>query len=222
MAHACRVPSLRPLRPQAGQQTCLLARLWPQKTEGRRGLIGAIRPRQASSGGCPRTNRLAGQILPAQSDTIDSTDCLGRLSVLARPVPEAARVPATPPSSMIGGVEGRGLDCGNRGSAAISAAADSAGVQGPVSEGGSARPRHGTDVLLRAVAPQRTGAAAQAAVRGFRSLLRIFILACQKRPKKEFKRYPIVNRNSTLFAEIGLGRAGQACQIGQDTSQYFA
>ena len=39
--------------------------------------------------------------------------------------------------------------------------------------------------------------ARQAAAWAFRSLLSVSILACQKRPRKEFKRYPTVNPNSS-------------------------
>ena len=54
----------------------------------------------------------------------------------------------------------------------------------------------------------------QAAARGLRSLLRFTILACQKRPKKEFKRYPIVNRNSNTFVgSTGPGRPARLDKI---------
>ena len=53
----------------------------------------------------------------------------------------------------------------------------------------------------------------QAAALGFRSLLRYSSLACQKRPKKEFKRYLTVDRNSTPFAEIGPGRPARLDKV---------
>ena len=53
----------------------------------------------------------------------------------------------------------------------------------------------------------------QAAARGFRSLLCFTILAGHKRPKKELKRYPTVNQNSTALAKFGPCTGRQACQI---------
>ena len=62
-------------------------------------------------------------------------------------------------------------------------------------------------------------AGGQAVARGFRILLRFFILACQKWPKKGIQKIPY---SQSKFYSVCWNWARQAFQMGQGISQYFA